>query len=348
MAAQDGQTLDQQSPETQAAFQAAYGGNAASAWEGEHDAAIGADTTSAPVAAPAAPAGVPQTAGGGGTTTIDPTQTMQGLTPEQVAKMRAGIIESSGLSIKQLNEQMRQFDAQLDWQKQMWQQQGLPQLAIQQRAADLEQQKFEQLAAQATRQQNWVEQIGTRQAALAEKAQADANAIAQGQLGVAQGQLGLGQSQLGLDTLKTAATLTGPADWIRATNYARGVQQTNLPDFINRLLTGQGTAALGGPAPGTSMSSPQSMINLANQVSGVGGGSTAAGTNPDYAAQRLQSLFAGGGQALSPQALEGLTTTEKSMLQGGGADVGADVGGFMDQYARSRIGQSAAAPGTGF
>src|SRR5437879_4244364 len=310
MAAQDGQTLDQQSPETQAAFQAAYGGNAASAWEGEHDAAIGADTTSAPVAAPAAPAGVPQTAGGGGTRTIDLTQTMQGLTPEQVAKMRAGIIESSGLSIKQLNEQMRQFDAQLDWQKQMWQQQGLPQLAIQQRAADLEQQKFEQLAAQATRQQNWVEQIGTRQAALAEKAQADANAIAQGQLGVAQGQLGLGQSQLGLDTLKTAATLTGPADWIRATNYARGVQQTNLPDFINRLLTGQGTAALGGPAPGTSMSSPQSMINLANQVSGVSGGSTSPTTidmmqgangtwsaNPDFAAQRLRSLFAGGGQA---------------------------------------------------
>ena len=199
MAAQDGQTLDQQSPETQAAFQAAYGGNAASAWEGEHDAAIGADTTSAPVAAPAAPAGVPQTAGGGGTTTIDPTQTMQGLTPEQVAKMRAGIIESSGLSIKQLNEQMRQFDAQLDWQKQMWQQQGLPQLAIQQRAADLEQQKFEQLAAQATRQQNWVEQIGTRQAALAEKAQADANAIAQGQLGVRSGdclQRGLRQPHL--------------------------------------------------------------------------------------------------------------------------------------------------------
>ncbi len=210
MAAQDGQTLDQQSPETQAAFSAAYGGNASSAWENEHNQAIGAGAT--PAAAPSAPAGVPQTAGGGGgTTTIDPTQTMQGLTPEQVAKMRAGITESSGLSIKQLNEQMREFDQQLDWQKQMWQQQGLPQFAIQQRAADLEQQKFEQLAAQATRQQNWVEQIGTRQAALAEKAQADANAIAQGQLGVAQGQLGLGQSQLGLDTLKTAATLTGRA-----------------------------------------------------------------------------------------------------------------------------------------
>src|SRR5437870_520311 len=145
MAAQDGQTLDQQSPETQAAFQAAYGGNAASAWEGEHDAAIGA--SNAPAAVPSAPATAPQTAGAG-------------------------------------------------------------------------------------------------------------------------------QTQLGLATRKTAATLTGPAEWIRATNYARGVQQTNLPDFINRLLTGQGTAALGGPAPGTSMSSPQSMINLANQVSGVGGGST--------------------------------------------------------------------------
>src|SRR5207253_10394353 len=100
MAAQDGQTLDQQSPETQAAFQAAYGGNAASAWEGEHNAAIGADTTPASVAAPSAPATAPQTAGAG--------QTYPGVSAADLASIRQGLQSSSGLSIKQLNEQMRQ------------------------------------------------------------------------------------------------------------------------------------------------------------------------------------------------------------------------------------------------
>jgi hypothetical protein len=371
MAAADGQTLSGQSAETQAAFQAIHGNNAEQAWTAEHNAAIGANNAPAAASSGTAPSALPSTApqSAGGQ------QTYPGVSSNDLSAIRAGLQASSGLSIKQLDEQMREFDAQLEWQKQMWQQQGLPQLAIQQRAADLEQAKFEQLAAQATRQQGFTEEIGRRQAALAEKAQADANAIAQGQLGVSQGQLGLGQSQLGLDTLKTAATLTGPSDWIKAANYARGVQQTNLPEFVNRLLTGQSTATLGGPAPGATMSSPQSLIGLANQVSGVGtGGATvpnrftmdmptagaapmqAAGTatlgsigsDTDYAAQRLRSLFAAGGQALSPQALEGLTTTEKSMLTGGGADVGADVGGWLDQYNRSRIGQTAAAPGAGF
>jgi hypothetical protein len=57
-------------------------------------------------------------------------------------------------------------------------------------------------------------------------------------------------------------------------------------------------------------------------------------------------VYAAGGQALGPQQLEGLTPTELSMFQGGGSDVGADVPGFMAQYQRSRIGQSAAQPGS--
>jgi hypothetical protein len=336
VAAADGQTLSGQSAETQAAFQAVHGANAEQAWTAEHNAAIGANNAPAasPGTAPSSlPSTAPQSAGG--------QQTYPGVSSNDLSAIRAGLQASSGLSIKQLDEQMREFDAQLEWQKQMWQQQGLPQLAIQQRAADLEQAKFEQLAAQATRQQGFTEEIGRRQAALAEKAQADANAVAQGQLGVAQGQLGLGQSQLGLDTLKTAATLTGPSDWLRATAFSRGVaSDANLPEFVRRLMTGQSTAVMGGPQPGATPSAPLTLGGLAGQV--TSGGDVASAAN---AADSVRRLFAQGGQALAPQAMEGLSSTEKSMFTGAGSDLGFDVPGFMANYDRSRIGQSAATPG---
>jgi hypothetical protein len=50
MAAADGQTFSGQSAQTQAAFNAAYGSGAASAWEAEHNAAIGYSTPSTPTA----------------------------------------------------------------------------------------------------------------------------------------------------------------------------------------------------------------------------------------------------------------------------------------------------------
>ena len=187
-----------------------------------------------------------------------------------------GFAESSGFSIKQLEEQKRQFDETLNWQKQMWTNQGLPQLAIQQRVQDLEERKFAELTGQATRQQNWVEEIGKRQAALAEKAQTDANAIAQGQLGVAQGglelqreiqrrQAAVAEQGLGLDVLKTQASLSGPSNWIQAANFSRGVGAGNLPGFVNQLLSGQNTSVLGGPQPGMQQSSPLSLMSMASQ-----------------------------------------------------------------------------------
>jgi hypothetical protein len=443
----------------------------------------------------------------------------------------AGFAASAGMTQKQLDEQIREFDQTLEWQKQQWREKGLPELAIEQRAQDLEEQKFAELTSQAGRQQSWVEEQGRRQAALAEKAQADTNAIATGQLGVQQGQLqvqqgqlGVSQGQLGLDTLKTAATLTGPADWIKAANFNRGVAQSNLPSFISSLLSGQSTAPVAGVAPGSSMSAPNTMGNMAQRL-GAGAGTVsaatpytpvtagyapanyrapvtptqqfvgkangeigqvmsdgsirgfqnmadfiAAGGSPAMAQSILSSpmdgpsfdmqasryiqsqaggplttqtpeqawaaadpgtraiyaqynggdaggmakywrdvqgslaaaqpataqsvaagstatptqggtaapgagynqsimpamagfyagapsndvsnstnalarVYASGGASLGPQQLEGLTPTELSMFTGGGSDVGADVNGFLDQYKKSRIGQSAAMPG---
>jgi hypothetical protein len=394
-----------------------------------------------------------------------------------LGKISAGFAASAGMTQKQLDEQIRQFDQTLEWQKQQWRDKGLPELAISQRAQQLEEDKFKELSGQAHRQQDWVEQIGTRQAALAEKSQADANAIEQGKLGVSQGQLGVSQGNLGLDTLKTAASLSGPADWIKATNFNRGVSNSNLPGFINQLLSGQSTATLGGPQAGAQMSAPLTMGSLAQGLGAMGqmpgqaqgtpapspyyqaqagqqqqagapqapnqfmeaqnaynqyrqqtgqaplaganeqmpqmtpeqmqqkyagaqqtmqpaqymegamgqtgqyqpgaGGATeqmpGAGGNmqdrwsalrqqvgqqnaqldawkqsgyggaaaPQDPQQALRDVYSRGGQALGPQQLEGLTSTEMSMFQGGGGSVGADVPGFMEQYKRSRIGQSA-------
>ena len=377
-----------------------------------------------------------------------------------------GFAASSGMSQKQLDEQIREFDKDLDFKIQQWREQGLPELAIKQRAQDLEEAKFKDFTAQATRQQDWVEKIGERQAALAEKTQADANAIAQGQLGVQQGQLGVSQGTLGLNTLQAAAGLSGPADWIRAANFTRGVQGSNLPGFINQLLSGQSTAVLGGPQPGMQQSPALTMGSLAarmgapqpgqpgqpgemqlyaqgqaqgqmtpeqqrmqqmqqmqaqmpgqgqfavqpgtqmEQVPGAGAGGTeyqkylnaqgAQGAaqqgevqaqvmpgggaapvpggayesglrsrvqgylgnmgyqpdqlnnNTDAASQKLKQVYAQGGQALGPQQLEGLSPSEMQMFTGGGEALGQDTAGFLEQYKRSRIGQSSSAMGSAY
>ena len=254
-----------------------------------------------------------QSSGGGG----DGGGGYQGI---DMSGIMRGFAESSGFSIKQLEEQKRQFDETMKWQVQMWQQQGLPDLAIRQRVQDLEERKFAELSGQATRQQNWVEEIGKRQAALAEKAQADANAIAQGQLGVSQGeldlareiqrgQLGLAQSGLGLDVLKTQASLSGPSNWIQAANFSRGVAGGNagLPGFVQQLLSGQNTSVLGGPQPGAQQSQPLSFNTMAQ---GYGLQPQAGGAQ--YAEQGYQQPARGAAQ---PGVINQLNAQEAAAAQ---------------------------------
>lgn len=449
----------------------------------------------------------------------------------------AAMAASSGFSIKQLEEQKREFDATLEWQKQQWREQGLPELAIKQRAQDLEDQKFAELQRSAlvseqlqTRAADLDEKIKTGQLSLAQAKQAFDEEMGRGQLGVSQG-------QLGLDTLKTAASLSGPENWIQASNFARGVQgNPNLSGFVSQLMSGQSTATMGGPQPGAQMSNPLSMGGMAAGLTGqpqpgqqpqwqqgtpyapgtrdpnapqqpyqpgaaqpylqqmgpqtlptapmanpqwaqpgaisadssriqqyqvqpggvqpvpmpavngtmtpeqiqqrmleaqqrfqvqpggvqpvpmptvntgappagfwttiaggqkvftpsapgavggaaaqpAAGGTTRPGAMPQgdqrwtgatgadvarmfgrpdtqpagwggdttAAQSQMRKLFAQGGQALGPQQMEGLTETERKMMEGGGAALGADVEGFKEQYARSRIGQSASKPGS--
>jgi hypothetical protein len=172
--------------------------------------------------------------------------------PSQLATIQAGYAASSGFSIKQLEEQKREFDATQAWQREQMEKLGLPQLAIQQKLADLQQQQYQSQSALATRQQDWVENIGQQQQDLAKQVQ--------------MGNLDVSRQGLGLDVLKTAASLSGPANWIQAANFARGVSQSTLPAFVQQLLSGQSTAALSGPTPGSTGASPLTLGGLANQV----------------------------------------------------------------------------------
>jgi len=215
---------------------------------------------------------------------------------------------------KELDERKRQFDQNLAWTKQMWEQQGLPQLVIQQKAAQLQQDEF-----------LFQQQMSQRQQALAEVT------------GI--GGLGLQQQQTALDALKTAASLGGPENFIQAANYARGVQQTQVPAFMQNLVSGVGAPAATG---GIGLSAPQTFGGIAARLGG--GGTTTAPTTSDLA-QTLamgRQLFTQGGAGLAPQALEGLSDTEQKMLGSVGSAVGADVPTFLRQYAASRISQSAA------
>lgn len=50
--------------------------------------------------------------------------------------------EASGFKIKDLDERIRQFDAQMAWQEKQWEREGVPKLEIQRRMQDLAEQQF--------------------------------------------------------------------------------------------------------------------------------------------------------------------------------------------------------------
>jgi hypothetical protein len=316
------------------------------------------------------------------------------------AALTAAFNAAGTMSQKQLDQQKAEFDAQLAFQQQQMQQEGIPQVVINQQLAVLQQQEFAFQSNQAVQQQalaqaqvtgqysqpfqpstpdqfaqqsNSVQQQyinahgkdnpqlsaaanaanawaadasqaglaaynanggGTPQQTLAAQLQA-ANIAAQnaGLTGIFQGsptlaaqqqafgqgvtaagltgsyqgqqtqqaQLqafneALQQQQLGLGALQTAATLTGPSNFVQAANYARGIQNTQVPQFLNNLLSGQnGTIATGGSGLSTPLSIGTLASNLGatpgnpNGVSGMNGGTgngtaatNATGASPQY------------------------------------------------------------------
>lgn len=268
--------------------------------------------------------GVPQTMGGGGLSQAD------------IDKLTGAFNLGGAMTQAELDERKRQFDQTLAWTKQMWEQQGLPQLVIQQKAAQLQQDEFEFEKQQALRNQALQEAgvTGTYQGAptLAARGQAFQEALAAGGLN-------LQQQQAALDAIKTAAAMGGPENFVQAANYARGVRATDVPVFMQSLLGGVGAPAA---MQGVGLSAPQTFAGTAARLGA--GGTTTAPTASDLTntLELGRRIFAQGGAALGPQSLEGLSDTEQKMLSSVGSAVGADMPSFLRQYQASRIGQGAA------
>lgn len=145
--------------------------------------------------------------------------------------------------------------------------------------------------------------------------------------------MGLNQAKLGYDLVGTAAQLAQrPEDYFMAANYARGVAaQPGTATFLDALknnahLTGFGAQA-GTPTPGS----------LGGLLGKLGGTGTPGADS--YLASIGQIGQAGAGK-LGAGALENLTSTERSLLASGLGANGYDTPTFLDQYARSRIGNT--------
>jgi hypothetical protein len=229
--------------------------------------------------------------------------------------------QAGNMTAAELAERKRQFDAQLALQRDQMERMGIPDLVIRQQEQAMRQQEFEFQKGITQRQQALAEEIQRGQLDLSRQVQL--------------GNLGLGQQNLALNAIRQAAELGGPENYVQATNFARGVSQTDIPVFLRNLLSGQATSGVVG---GAGLSNPQSFGGIATQL--TGGQGAAGDVNQQLNLGRR--LFGQGGGALAPGALEGLTPTELQMTGSLAKAVGGDLPTFMAQYARSRVGQTAA------
>lgn len=161
--------------------------------------------------------------------------------------------------------------------------------------------------------------------------------------------LGLNQARLGYDVLGMQAQLRGPEDYFAASNYARGVAaQPGTATFLNALRDNSHLAAFGaqaGAPDAVSVNSLSAKLGGPNIIPGTGAATPTSTSGVDDLHRQIQQIGLAGAHKLGAGALERLTDTELKLLQGGLGTAGPDgkafdVPTFMQQYARSRIGQS--------
>lgn len=58
----------------------------------------------------------------------------------------------------------------------------------------------------------------------------------------------MARANLGLEIMKTRASFTGPADWVRAYNFERGIAASDLPGFLPALIANRPMPASTGTA----------------------------------------------------------------------------------------------------
>jgi len=145
-------------------------------------------------------------------------------------------------------------------------------------------------------------------------------------------------ANLGQQYLATAAQLQGPQNTFQLSNYLRGAQANpNVPVYLQNLAQGVGQNLF--VAPGQNAPTTQSAAGLVGQL----GGNQSATPGWDYnqTLGTIQNIMSAGAQRLGPGALENLTPDELQALGSGIGAAGGTLPSFLQQYAQSRVGQTA-------
>jgi hypothetical protein len=148
---------------------------------------------------------------------------------------------------------------------------------------------------------------------------------------------GLSQAKLGYDLIGTAANLRGPENYFAASNYARGVAgQPGTAGFLSAL---QSNAKLAGFGAQSGVPQAETLGTITARLQG----GAAPGIGSYH--RQIQDIGAAGAHKLGAGSLEQLSPMEMKLFTGGleTADdrgVAFDASTFLDQYRRSRIGNS--------
>lgn len=238
------------------------------------------------------------------------------------------ILESPDLSWADLAERQRQFDQQMAWQREQWQNQGVPNIEIAQREMKLREDEFAWQKQYQQQTFDWQKNIQQQQQDWTKAS---------------------GQANLGLNYLQQAAQLRGPSDWLALSNFMRGAQgNPDVPLFLQSLATNTQPGAVTG-MQGTNAPTPQTMESLTAKLTGTPSGtqtsSVSTGSNVNETLDAIRGILQRGGAGLAPGSLERLTPAEMGVLQGGIEGVGGSMPDFLKQYQRGGIGQTAMGAG---
>lgn len=333
----DGQSLGNQSAETQAAFKAQYGDAANAQWVWQHNNAIGfnGNGQAQAVAQAAQQAGYPGSNQNPATTpaATNPAAGAPRMTGDPTADQAAlnnFFGDTAGYSIKALAQNDAQFQQTLAFQREQMEKLGLPQLAINQKLADMEDQHFQAQLTLATQQQQFQQGIDTGN--LTGTYQGAPTLAAQG-LAEQQRQFNANQ---GLQYATQAAQFAA-SDPFALSDFMHGAQANNqVPLFMKNLQQNVGPTQDVGPPGQANAPAAITMGSLSGQLAN---GGTPYGGRADATLGAISDVFRRGPDQLAAGSLEGLDTNEANTLYAGMAKVGgaAAAPAFLQKYARNPI-----------
>lgn len=160
--------------------------------------------------------------------------------------------------------------------------------------------------------------------------------------------LGLSQARQGYDLLNMQANLRGPQDFFQADELSRGIAaQPGTATFLNALKNNTNLAGYGAQAGVPDKANINALAARLGYtgpelVPGAGVASAGGSSNAATNLAAIRDIGAAGAHKLGAGSLEQLTDTERKLLESGLGASGFDVPTFLQQYARSRIGQGLA------